>query len=94
MKGEIKGGTMTVTLDINYERLLAPGHEKHWLPCSDCGEMQIEDRLAVAVICDECAEPGVNVPPLPTGHQPGCFCVLCQAAERVQEQQQREAERW
>ncbi len=59
MKGRIsKGGKMTITLDLNSEKLEAPktetGNPRHYLPCHRCGEVHTVPWHVVSFLCDGC----------------------------------------
>lgn len=62
MKGSVRGATMTISLDINCEKLEAPrdgGERMHYLPCTKCGDVLALPWNTVAFTCLDCvAEPG------------------------------------
>jgi hypothetical protein len=53
MKGRIDGGTLTVTLDINFEKLTIPDG-RHYLPCYGCGDVQLVNPHVIGFICERC----------------------------------------
>jgi hypothetical protein len=54
MKGTISGdGTVTITFNLQAEKLEAPGG-RMYLPCDECGDIQICDFNVVSILCDDC----------------------------------------
>lgn len=57
VKGEISNGILTITLDLNHERLDAPpenGEPRVWLACGWCGKLEAVDPKVVAFLCVTC----------------------------------------
>jgi hypothetical protein len=52
-----RDGTVTVTWNIQAEKLVAPGWEgAHYLPCEVCGLLQVVGGRIVACTCAACAD--------------------------------------
>jgi len=55
MQGQIDpDGTVTITFNMQYERLQAPGDDKHYLVCDFCGAIVIADKNVVSQFCELC----------------------------------------
>ena len=50
-----KYGDVTLTWNIQGEKLYSPDGLSHCLPCETCGHPQWVSLLTVSVLCDRCA---------------------------------------
>jgi hypothetical protein len=56
MLGETNSnGRVTITFDLNCERLAAPGG-RQWLPCCQCGQVEAVEPNVVSFFCGNCSQ--------------------------------------
>lgn len=54
-------GKVTITFDLNCERLAAPGG-RQWLPCCECGHVEAVEPNVVSFFCGNCSQEKQDTP--------------------------------
>ena len=56
VKGKITpDGDVTITFNMQTDKLYIDNGQRHLLPCEDCGDVVPVSLLTVSVICERCA---------------------------------------